>query len=89
MRPLKMAPAPERDARPRPKRPKSSSSSLTGEELIADVVTDNPELRLLLLSYGVCSCCCGDSTLKMSAEMRGIPLETILDDIRRELAKAG
>ncbi len=88
MRPLKMASGPGERARSRPKR-LESPSSLTGEEIVADVVADHPELRLLLLSYGVCSCCCGDTTLKVSAQVRGIPLETILDDIRRELVKAG
>lgn len=89
MRSTNVAPARKEGARPRPRRRRLSSSSLTGRELVADVVADYPELRLILLSYGVCSCCCGDSSLKMSAEVRGIPVETILDDLRRELAKAG
>lgn len=88
MRQLKMVHSAGAATDPRGRRSKSRSSSLTGEERVAEVVADYPELRLLLLSYGVCSCCCGDATLKVSAEVRGIPLKTMLDDIRRELAKA-
>jgi len=64
---------------------RSRSATLTGQESVADLVADHPELRLLHLSYGICSCCAGDSTLPMSADVRGIRWETMLDDIRREL----
>ncbi|MFA5896489.1 MAG: hypothetical protein WC985_06240 [Thermoplasmata archaeon] len=66
----------------------SSTTALTGDEKIGDLVASHPGLRLPLMSYGFCTCCSGSLTLRQNAEVRGLPLHVILEDLNRELAKS-
>lgn len=60
---------------------------LTGDESVDGLITDHPGLRLAMMSYGLCTCCSGSLTLRQTAAARGIPLDVILADLDRELAK--
>lgn len=60
---------------------------LTGDETVDEVIENHPCLRLALMSYGLCTCCSGNLTLRATAAARGIPLAVILGDLERELAK--
>jgi len=66
----------------------SSATALTGDEKIDDLVASHPGLRLPLMSYGLCTCCSGSLTLRQNAEVRGLPLHVILEDLNRELANS-
>ena len=81
MRKLKMAGAPEVAMAP------SVSGPLTGDETVDELVAAHPALRVPLMAYGVCTCCSGSVTLRQNTEAHGIPLEAVLEDLRRELAK--
>ncbi len=60
---------------------------LTGDETIDEIVAQHPDLRVPMMAYGLCTCCSGSLSLRQTAAARGIPLETILADLDRELAK--
>lgn len=60
---------------------------LSGDETVDGLITDHPGLRLPLMSYGLCTCCSGSLTLRQTAAARGIPLDVVLADLERELAK--
>lgn len=68
--------------------PASGLAALTGDERLADILAAYPAAEFVLLSYGLCSCCAGDTTLRTNAELRGIPVERILEDLRRSLDEA-
>lgn len=59
----------------------------TGDETVDEIVDQHPDLRLVLMSYGLCTCCSGGLTLRQNAEAHGVPLAVILLDLERELAK--
>ncbi len=61
--------------------------ALSGDETVDGLITAHPGLRLVLMSYGLCTCCSGSLTLRQTAAARGIPLGVILADLERELAK--
>ncbi len=61
------------------------SGSLTGDETIDEVLAAHPDLRLPLMGFGLCACCTGTLTLRQNAEVRGLPLDTLLTDLNREL----
>lgn len=61
--------------------------TLTGDETVDDLVAAHPALRVPLMAYGVCTCCGAAMTLRQNAEAHGVPLEAVLEDLRRELAK--
>ncbi len=84
MRKLKMA---DDAAEPVPRAAESPPAALTGDEKIDDIVAAHSALRLPLMSYGFCTCCSGSLTLRQNAEVRGLPLDVILADLNRELAK--
>lgn len=60
---------------------------LTGDETVDEVIQSHPSLRLPLMSYGLCTCCSGNLTLRQTAAARGIPLDVVLTDLEGELAK--
>ncbi len=60
---------------------------LTGDETVDGLIGEHPGLRLALMSYGLCTCCSGSLTLRQTAAARGIPLDVVLTDLQRELAK--
>jgi hypothetical protein len=60
---------------------------LTGNETVDGLILEHPGLRLAMMSYGLCTCCSGSLTLRQTAAARGIPLDVILADLERELAK--
>jgi len=88
-----MAMAPLKDLRRMPEGSSPSASSapprtpLTGDERVDDLVAAHPELRLPLMSHGSCACCTGGLTLRQNAEVRGLPLAAVLEDLNREIAK--
>ncbi len=60
---------------------------LTGDETVDEVVEAHPGLRLALMSYGLCTCCSGNLSLRQTAAARGVPLGVVLADLEQELAK--
>ena len=62
-------------------------TALTGDETVDAVVEQYPPLRPALMSYGLCTCCSGNLSLRQTAAARGIPLDLLLSDLEQELAK--
>ncbi|OGS66121.1 MAG: hypothetical protein A3K59_09270 [Euryarchaeota archaeon RBG_19FT_COMBO_69_17] len=87
MRPRKSPFAKPDEAAPA-REPASGPASLTGDERLADILAAYPAAEFVLLSYGLCSCCAGDTTLRTNAELRGIALGRVLEDLRRSLDEA-
>ncbi len=61
--------------------------ALTGDETVDAIVDTYPQLRPVLMAYGLCTCCSGSLSLRQNAEAHGLSLSEILADLESELAK--
>lgn len=59
---------------------------ITGREPVHELADRYPDLRLALLSRGICGCCVGDARLADAAAQRGVDLKSLLEELNALVA---